>query len=183
MEAKIKEILDFWFVETTPEQWFQKNESFDSEIKARFEADYKKALGGEYDAWQEAAKGALALSVLLDQFPRNMYRNTPKAFEADAKALSIAKKAVAQNLDEELAPMQAFFLYLPFEHSENLKDQEKSLNLFSKIKQQAPMGYDYALKHYEVIKAYGRFPHRNDILGRENTPAEEEYLARPDSGF
>lgn len=183
MDKKIQKIVDFWFKETAPAQWFQKSEAFDAAIRARFEDDYNKALNGEYDVWKAHAIGSLALCIVLDQFPRNMYRGTSKAFEADSKALAIANEAVAHKFDDELAPMQAFFLYLPFEHSEDLKDQETALSLFSKIKEEAPIGYEYALKHYDVIKAYGRFPHRNEILGRENTAAEKEYLARPDSGF
>lgn len=177
------EILDFWFVETAPAQWFQKNPEFDASIRARFEKLYRDALAGLYDHWKQDADGCLALCILLDQFPRNMYRGDAKSFEADGKALEIARHAVQAGLDQVITPARRRFIYLPFEHSENLSDQRQSLALFATLQDEDPLGYEYALRHYNVIEAYGRFPHRNQILGRENAPDETEYLARPDSGF
>lgn len=178
-----KDILNFWFVETQPAQWFQVNEEFDAAIKARFFEPYEMAARGEFDEWQKNADGALALCILLDQMPRNMFRNTPKAFETDKKALVIAKFAISKGLDQVLSAQKRRFVYLPFEHSENLNDQRRAVELFEKMKEDDPLGYDYALRHLKVIEDYGRFPHRNKILGRENTPDEEEYLAQPNAGF
>ena len=151
-----QEILHFWFKETEPVQWFQKNPDFDQLIRER---------------------------ILLDQFPRNMFRDTPQAFATDEKALKIAKFCIKQGFDQVMPPVKRRFIYLPFEHSEDLAEQEKSVKYFETMKKDDPLGYDYAVRHYDVIKKYGRFPHRNKILGRTNTDAEEEYLARPDAGF
>lgn len=178
-----KEILDFWFVETQPKQWFQVNADFDESIKARFEDAYNKAASGQYDDWQSDAYGALALCILLDQMPRNMFRDTPKAFATDKKALIVSKFAVSKGLDQVHSAQKRRFLYLPFEHSENLNDQRRAVELFEKIKDDDPLGYDYAVRHFEVIEKYGRFPHRNKILNRDNTAEEEEYLAQEGAGF
>ena len=178
-----KDVLDFWFVETQPKQWFQVSEEFDETIRERFSEPYEMAANGQFDDWQNDADGALALCILLDQMPRNMFRDTPKAFDTDKKALVVAKYAISKGLDQVLSPIKRRFLYLPFEHSENLNDQRRCLELFEKIKADDPLGYEYAQRHIEVIEKYGRFPHRNKILGRENTPEEEEYLAQPGSGF
>ncbi|MCI5060290.1 MAG: DUF924 domain-containing protein [Alphaproteobacteria bacterium] len=178
-----KEIIDFWFVETQPQQWFQVNAEFDARVKERFLDFYQNASQGTYDEWQKSADGALALCILLDQMPRNMFRGTPQAFETDKKALVIAKFALSKGLDQVLSPQKRRFLYLPFEHSENLNDQRRCVELFEKMKDDDPLGYDYALRHLKVIEEFGRFPHRNKILGRDNTPEEEAYLAQPDAGF
>jgi uncharacterized protein (DUF924 family) len=178
-----KDILDFWFVETQPQQWFQVNEEFDQTIRDRFIEPYEMAARGEFNEWQKDADGALALCIVLDQMPRNIFRGTPKAFESDKKALVIAKYAVSKGLDQVLSLQKRRFIYLPFEHSENLNDQRRSVELFEKMKSEDQLGYDYAVRHLEVIKKYGRFPHRNKILGRDNTPEEEEYLAQPGAGF
>ena len=178
-----EEILKFWFEEIKPTQWFQKNPNFDDEIRARFHSDYVLAAQDIYDGWTENDKGCLALIILLDQFPRNMFRGRPQMFATDSKALDVAKKAVDKNFDQTLSIDEKTFLYLPFEHSENLLDQEKSLALFKSTKESNPVYYDYAKRHYDVIKKFGRFPHRNDILERQSTKLEEEYLSRPDSGF
>ncbi len=178
-----KDILDFWFNETKPQQWFQVSEEFDQAIVERFKEPYEMAARGEFDEWQKSADGALALCILLDQMPRNMFRGTPKAFETDKKALIISKYAISKGLDQVLSPQKRRFIYLPFEHSENLNDQRRSVELFEKMKDEDKLGYDYALRHLDVIEKYGRFPHRNKILGRQNTPEEEEYLTQPDAGF
>lgn len=177
------EILKFWFEETQPAQWFQSSADFDEDIRTRFLSDYDMALNGIYDAWLNDAQGALALIIMLDQFPRNMFRGTARMYEADAKALDCARQAVAKGFDQLLTPQQRGFVYLPFEHSEDLTDQHTSVALFESMKDDQPVMYDYAIKHLEVIEEFGRFPHRNKLLGRVNTKAEEAYLARPDSGF
>ena len=178
-----QEILDFWFVDTRPQQWFQVNEDFDALITKRFGDAYERASTGTFDDWQNNADGALALIILLDQFPRNMFRGTPKAFATDKKALVVAKYAISKGLDQVHSVQKKRFLYLPFEHSENINDQRRCVELFEKVKNDAPMGYEYAVRHFDVIDKYGRFPHRNKILSRDNTPEEEEYLAQSDAGF
>lgn len=183
MRDTCNEIIHFWFSETEPVQWFQKNKDFDNLIRERFLVSYNMAKEGLSDEWQTNSEGCLALCILLDQFPRNMFRNTPQAFETDEKALRIAKSCVKNGLDQVLSPLKRRFIYLPFEHSETIEDQKKSLKLFETLKKDDPLGYEYALRHYEVIEKFGRFPHRNKILGRENTPEEEEYLAQPGAGF
>jgi len=176
-------ILEFWFEEVQPQQWFQTNPDFDSQVRERFVEAYEKARDGILDDWRQDADGCLALCLLMDQFPRNMFRGTPQAFATDAKALVVAKYALSKGFDQVLSPVKRRFLYLPFEHSENLGDQRKSVELFEKMSKDDPLGHEYALKHLKVIEKYGRFPHRNKILGRMNTPDEEEYLAQPGAGF
>lgn len=183
MKDSQEDILAFWFEDTAPQQWFLVNPDFDAEIRARFADKYDKAKLGILDDWRRDADGCLALCLLLDQFPRNMFRGTPEAFATDAKALVVAKYALSKGFDQVLSPVKRRFIYLPFEHSENLQDQRKSVELFEKMKKDDPLGYDYALKHLKVIEQYGRFPHRNKVLGRENTPDEEQYLAQPGAGF
>ncbi len=177
------DILSFWFEETAPAQWFQKSDDFDDLTRTRFEGDYDLAVKGIFDSWQESADGALALCILLDQFPRNMFRGSPQSFATDAKALGIAKYAIGKSLDALLPVIQRRFLYLPFEHSESMADQDTSVALFAKIKDQDPMGYDYAVRHQEVIRRFGRFPHRNAVLERASTEDERLYLETPGSGF
>lgn len=178
-----QEILHFWFEETPPALWFQKNEDFDSRIRKRFMPVYRLAAEGVCDAWRDDAHGCLALCIVLDQFPRNMFRGKPDAFATDAKALGIARFAVGRGFDQTLSATHRRFLYLPFEHSEDMADQERSVALFKSMRTEDPLAYDYALRHYDVIARYGRFPHRNAILGRQNTPEEDEYLAQPGAGF
>jgi uncharacterized protein (DUF924 family) len=178
-----QEVLHFWFEETAPAQWFQKNPFFDDVIRERFGVTYDMARDGLCSAWQDTPEGALALCVVLDQFPRNMFRDSARAFEADAKALLAGKLAVRSGYDHLMPPLKRRFFYLPFEHSEQMEDQQRSLELFRTMKDDDPVGYDYAVRHFDVIKQFGRFPHRNEALGRKNTPEEEAYLAQPDSGF
>ena len=183
MKDSQQDILGFWFDETQPQQWFQTNPDFDALIRARFTEAYEKARDGILDDWRRDADGCLALCILLDQFPRNMFRGQPQAFATDGKALVVAKYAVSKGFDQVLPPVKRRFLYLPYEHSENLGDQRKCVELFEKMTKDDPLGYDYALRHLKVIEKYGRFPHRNKILGRMNTPEEDDYLAQPGAGF
>ncbi len=177
------EILAFWFEETKPAQWFQKNPDFDRDIHARFSGDFTLAMEDIYDGWMDTPKGCLALIILLDQFPRNMFRDSPQMFSGDEKALAVANHAIEKKFDQVMSLHEKVFTYLPFEHSENLDDQETSLRLFESTKDEDPTFYNYAKRHYDVIKKFGRFPHRNPILERNSTKLEEEYLAQPDSGF
>lgn len=183
MKDSQREVLDFWFVETVPAQWFQKNDIFDDMIREEFMPVYEMARTGLCDAWMKDADGCLALCVVLDQFPRNMFRNTARAFESDEKALTIAGHAIKKGFDQVLAPLKRRFLYLPFEHSELLDNQLLSVQFFETMVDDDPLGLEYARRHLSVIERFGRFPHRNKILGRENTAAEEAYLAEPGAGF
>jgi uncharacterized protein (DUF924 family) len=178
-----QDVLTFWFEDTQPAQWFQVNADFDALIKERFADAYEKAAAGIFDDWKGDADGCLALCILLDQFPRNMFRGTALAFATDSRALVIAKYALSKGFDQVLSPVKRRFIYLPFEHSENYNDQRKCVELFEKMKKDDPLGYDYAMRHLKVVEKFGRFPHRNKILGRMNTPEEEEYLSKPGAGF
>jgi uncharacterized protein (DUF924 family) len=187
------EILNFWFGGPDSAEfgqrrkvWFFKDPAFDAEVHERFAQDYAAAAVGRYDAWRETAHGALALIILLDQFPRNMFRDTARAFAADKQALQVAKHALAHGFDRELTPYERLFAYLPFEHSENLEDQDRSLELMGtleKADQSLADVLDYAQRHRAVIARFGRFPHRNRILGRESTPEEITFLGEPGSSF
>lgn len=178
-----EEILHFWFEETEPQQWFQKNDNFDKSIRDCFLVTYNMACDGLCDGWNRNEEGCLALCILLDQFPRNMFRNTAQAFATDSKALLVTKYAISKGYDQLLPPVKRGFLYMPFEHSENRSDQKKSVDLFAVMKDEAPLSYDYALRHMEIIEKFGRFPHRNAALNRDNTQEEEEYIAQGDAGF
>lgn len=177
------EILHFWFEESEPRQWFQVSDSFDAQIRDRFLVTYTMATEGLCDGWAGDAAGCLALCVLLDQFPRNMFRGLAAAFSTDAKALSVAKMALICGYDQMMEPLRRRFLYLPFEHSEDLADQQRSVRLFEAMKQDDPTGYEYALRHLRVIERFGRFPHRNAVLGRTSTSEEANFLQETPSGF
>ncbi|MCU0544720.1 MAG: DUF924 domain-containing protein [Oscillatoriaceae cyanobacterium Prado104] len=187
-----QEILDFWFGKSnSPEfgksqkKWFEKNLDFDSEVRSRFLVQYELAVSGQLDDWQDSPQECLALIILLDQFSRNMFRGTPRTFAADGKALIVADRAVKNKFDRALLPVQRWFIYLPFEHSENLEHQQKSVELFNQLRGEpdSELVIDYARRHLEIIERFGRFPHRNQILGRETTPEEAEFLKQPGSGF
>ncbi len=182
---RVDEILNFWFGDgSDPEherRWFAQDAAFDQSCKTGFLADHERAAAGELDSWKDSASGALALILLLDQFPRNMFRGAPRAFATDPKALLMAKDAVARGFDLALPPARRPFIYLPFQHSENLDDQRESARLFRKLATEHPAlaGYvEYAEHHLEVIRRFGRFPHRNAVLSRASTPAEAEYIQR-----
>ena len=185
-------VNDFWFGKpdseiygTSRKEWFIKNPAFDDQVRETLGVFYQQAKSGTLDDWQKFSLGCVALMVLLDQVPRNLFRGSPQAFATDEKALDIAKQAIAQNFDKDLLVVQRLFLYLPFEHSENIEDQRRSLELFARL-QGDPISesyIDYAQKHFDVIEQFGRFPHRNKILGRKSTPAELEFLSQPGSSF
>ncbi len=177
-----REIIRFWFEETEPQLWFQVSDSFDQQIRDRYLVSYNMAVDGLCDAWTADADGCLALCILLDQFPRNMFRGTARAFATDEKALITAKLAVSKGFDKLLPPIKRRFLYLPYEHSEELRDQTKCVELFEAMKADDPLGHEYAVRHKEVIEKFGRFPHRNEALGRDSTPEEEAYL-KENGGF
>jgi uncharacterized protein (DUF924 family) len=178
-----QEILHFWFVEAQPAQWFQINPDFDQMIRDRFLATCEMASDGVCDRWAEDAEGALALCIVLDQFPRNLFRGDARAFATDDKARRVASLAIRNGFDQVLAPLRRRFLYLPFEHSEDPEHQARSVSLFASMREDDPMGYEYALRHQDIITRFGRFPHRNSVLGRESTEDEMAYLNQPGSGF
>lgn len=176
-----REIVDFWFLEEVAKDHFNKNPELDKKIRDKYLSTYIKASKGELEDWMNKPEGYLALVIVLDQFPRNMFRESPKAFESDEYALFIAKNAIEKGLDKKLTAPQRTFLYMPFMHSENLMVQKESVKIFKDLGRE--INYKYAVKHLEVIEKYGRFPHRNEVLGRESTPEELEYLSKPGAGF
>ncbi|THD63684.1 DUF924 family protein [Phenylobacterium sp.] len=173
MVAHINDILSFWRT-AGPEKWFKKVIAFDEAIRLKFEPTHHAAARGEYDGWASTAEGALALLILLDQFPRNLYRRSAHAFATDPKARAIARAAIEQGLDKQVEPDLRNFFYLPFEHSEDLADQDYGLALVA----EAGVADDlkWAGIHRDIIARFGRFPHRNAALGRTTTPAEQEFL-------
>lgn len=187
------DILGFWFgPDLGPwqlERWFRPDPAFDAEIRARFGTLLVPARHGAFDAWAVTPEGALALCLVLDQFPRNLHRGTAEAFASDAHARAVARAAVLRDRhDLALPPTARCFLYLPFEHSEEMADQDLSVSLFEGLRDDpvhaAPGGsIDYAWRHRAVIRRFGRFPHRNAALGRATTPQEATYLAEPGAGF
>lgn len=185
-------VLDFWFGPAGSEDrgrprdaWFRKSPEFDAQIRDRFLSLHEAAARGELGAWEQAPASSLALAVVLDQFPRNMFRGTPGAFASDALALGVARRAVARGFDRMLMSVERWFVYLPFEHSEDLADQRRSVELFEWLsgEESSKSPIDYAHRHFEVIARFGRFPHRNAILGRASTPEELEFLRQPGSSF
>lgn len=176
------EIIHFWFEETPPQLWFQVSEEFDRQVIDRFSGVYDMAKDGLSNGWASDAEGALALCIVLDQFPRHMFRGTPRAYETDAKALLQSKQAIQKGFDQILDPVKRGFLYLPFQHSEDLAEQKRSVELYGKMQHENPTGYRYAVRHLEAIERFGRFPHRNEILGRTSTPEELVFLKERD-GF
>lgn len=177
------EVIRFWFEESQPQQWFQKNDSYDREISERFMVTHDMAKKDLCADWTKDADGVLALCLVLDQFPRNMFRGTAKAFETDDKALLISKEALHRGFDSVLSPVKRKFVYMPFMHSENVEEQKRCVSLFEAMKGDDPMSYEYAVKHMEVIEKFGRFPHRNAVLGRDSSEDELNYLKLPGAGF
>lgn len=184
------DVLAFWFgadpsLEGRRALWFGKDAATDALIRERFLPTHEAAARGDLDAWLDMPTSALALVVVLDQFPRNMFRDTPAAFATDARALDCARRVLERGWDAALSPAERMFLYLPFEHSEDLVDQRRSVKLFAALDAVPGMAdaLDYALAHYCVIRRFGRFPHRNAILGRPSTAEETAFLAQPGSRF
>ena len=180
-------MLDFWFGAPDSRErgrprksWFQKSEALDAEIRRRFLATWERAARGELGSWQTTPLASLALVVALDQFPRNMFRGTERAFASDSLALAAARETIARGFDRLLSPVERSFVYLPFAHAEDLAAQRRSLALSHGLE---PEEARSAKRHYEIITRFGRFPHRNAVLGRPSTPEETEFLKRPGSSF
>jgi uncharacterized protein (DUF924 family) len=192
-------VIDYWFGEpgspereTYRELWFRKSDATDREIAERFGTLIERALRGELAHWSRQPQSALAQIVLLDQFTRNVFRDTPRAFAGDAQALAAASAMVGQRQDEALPTLQRSFVYMPFEHAESIGAQDEAVRLFARLVDAAPPAalatdlhsmLDYAERHRAVIRRFGRFPHRNAILGRRSTPDEIAFLEEPGSRF
>jgi uncharacterized protein (DUF924 family) len=174
-------VLHFWFEELDPKQWFRSNPALDTKMRSRLADAVDRAADGDFDGWAATADGALALVLLLDQLPRNIHRDTARAFTQDRKAREVAKAALGRGFDEAVAPQRRTFFYLPLEHSEDLADQERSVALFTALGDELQL--DYARRHRDVIARFGRFPHRNKMIGRESTEAELAFLADRDEPY
>jgi uncharacterized protein (DUF924 family) len=195
-----EDILSFWFGDLKDDNLFDKNrqalwfgggEKTDNLIQEKFEDDLKSAIRGEWDAWQDSPRGRLALIILLDQFSRNIYRDTPKEVAQDKKALSLSLEGIAQKIDLELKPIERVFFYLPIEHAESLEMQKLSVRYFENLVKSLPekvaplyKGFlDYAKAHFKVIERFDRFPYQNDVMGRKSTPEEIKFLNLPGAPF
>jgi len=187
----VHEVLDFWFTDRARSLWFANDPAFDEEIRQRFGSVVLAAAAGALASWISSGEGALALTILFDQFPRNMYRGSPRAFEHDGRALEVAQSAIERQLDLAASLDRRMFFYLPFEHSESLPDQERSVALFSRWaldhdaarRAYADDQMTYVLRHHDIIQRFGRFPHRNAVLGRTSTEAELAFLQEPGLAF
>ncbi|MBI2255900.1 MAG: DUF924 domain-containing protein [Proteobacteria bacterium] len=184
-------VIDFWFSARAQALWFEKDRAFDEEIRARFGAAVHEAQMGGFASWGDSQSGCLALLILLDQMARNIHRGAAKAFLGDPRALAIADAAIARDFDKELPFSQRRFFYLPFEHAEDMVRQERSIMLFTQLfeaaapqeRDEAEVQLDYAHRHRDIIKRFGRYPHRNEALGRVSTEDEIAFLKTPGSSF
>jgi uncharacterized protein (DUF924 family) len=182
--SEIRDVLEFWLAPANRPLWFKKEPAFDDEVRRRFEHMHARATAGRLASWQNTPEGALALLLCLDQFPRNMYRGTPRAFATDAKARAVADWAVDRGFDLDFKDeSERLFFYLPFEHSEDIDDQHRAVELIRQRCATDPEILRYAILHRDVIEKFGRFPHRNAILGRTSTSAELNFLKKPGSRF
>lgn len=186
-----QDVLDFWFAPDSAERWFARDDAFDGLIRDRYAGVLDAAARGALDHWADTPAGWLALLIVLDQFSRNIHRNDPHAWAQDAKARELALAGIGRGQDERLTPLQRVFAYLPLEHAEDPELQRQSVALFRRLLEQAVPDMrerfesylDYAQRHREIIARFGRFPHRNAVLGRPSTPDELAWLALPGIGF
>jgi uncharacterized protein (DUF924 family) len=174
MTDGICEVLDFWFDPSSKAHWFEPTAAFDRAVAAQLDDLHRRAADGDLEAWQSCAEGCLALCILLDQAPRQLFRGDARAFATDAKALAVAKRALAQGFDRQLPVEQRQFLYLPLMHSERLADQKRCVALYEA--EELRHNLHHAAEHADLIRRFGRFPHRNAALGRAGTAEEEAYL-------
>jgi uncharacterized protein (DUF924 family) len=193
IDPQAQAVLDFWFGaaddpqhQSPREKWFIKDEAFDALIRERFGAAIERAIAGEFAHWADTPGGAVAQIVVLDQFTRNAWRGSARAFAGDARALAAAQALVADGGDRMLPGVQRQFVYLPFEHAEDLAMQSESMRLFAQLERDEPAVGElltWAQRHHDIIERFGRFPHRNAALGRISTPEELAFLQQPGSGF
>jgi uncharacterized protein (DUF924 family) len=169
------DILDYWYCERIKKQWFNSTSTLDKEILDKYGNTWEKALTSELDDWVDEADGCLALIIILDQFPLNMYRGQAKSFKSEAKAIAISHLAIKKQFHKQIKKDRLAFLYMPLMHSENRNDQDISVKLFRESNLESNIRF--AEHHREIIRKFGRFPHRNTVLGRENTDEEKNYLA------
>ncbi len=169
----VKDVLAFWLA-AGPDRWFEPDADFDAEIRNRFAATYEDAAAGRLSAWEDWPEGALALLLVLDQFPRNMFRGSARAYATDPLARAVARSAIARGFDQQVVMPQRSFFYLPFEHSEELADQEHAVALMHATGDADLL--KWAELHADIIRRFGRFPHRNSVLGRATTPEEQAFL-------
>jgi uncharacterized protein (DUF924 family) len=181
MTETVREVLDFWFSDEAKPHWFQASPAFDQTIRKRFGELFARAATGELESWESSPEGSLALCILLDQMPRNMFRGDASAFLADERALAVAERAVRAGFDQNLPADQKQFLYLPFMHSEVLANQMRALALCEAAKLRDAARH--AAGHLQIIRRFGRFPHRNAILGRPSTPEELDFLEESGEPF
>ena len=193
------DVLSFWLGEldssgcATAEvsaRWFEKSDAFDAEVRRRFDATHRTILAGEREGWLETPRGRLAYILVLDQLQRNMHRGTPRMYEGDARAARVAVEGIDAGCEEGLAYHERYFLFMPLMHAEDVTLQERCVALFEGLggafpehAERAARGVDYAQRHRDIVRRFGRFPHRNEILGRESTAEERAFLGEPDSSF
>jgi len=176
-----QQILNFWFEEIEAAAWWKKDDDFDARLVERFSEVYEKASRCELYEWRRQAEGRLAEIIVLDQFPRNMFRDSARAFASDSMALTLSQEAIANGAEQALTAVQRSFLYMPFMHSESLQIHEVAVGLFRKNGIQSNLDFEFS--HKRIIETFGRYPHRNKVLGRQSTAEEEEFLTRPGSSF
>jgi uncharacterized protein (DUF924 family) len=174
-----EELIDFWFSKESRERWFRSTPEYDALVRSRFEAAWEQARDGALADWEQTADGALALVILLDQMPLNMFRDQPASFSTEALSRALAERALVRGFDRIVADDRRAFFYLPYMHSESLADQERSVELFGQSGLEQNL--KWARHHLEIVQRFGRFPHRNAILGRVSTPEETEWLDSPDA--
>ncbi len=173
------DIIRYWFSDRLKKHWFASTPELDAEIRKQFESDWLAAAEGQRDAWRQTPEGALALIIVLDQFPLNMYRGMPKSFSTEAKAIEVCKRGIDAGFGEQLKKEHLGFFFMPLMHSENLTDQGLSVSMYER--HGLAENLRFAQHHRDIVRRFGRFPHRNAILGRESTPEELEYLASKDA--
>ncbi len=197
MEKPYQRILSFWFGNSPEEtkeralRWWKKDPAFDQQIRAEFEADLLRASRGELDSWLDEPESSVAYVVLLDQFSRNMYRDTPEAFAQDERALAATLRGLERGFDARLSPVQRYFFYMPLMHAEDRAVQRRSVDTFEKLSRETDTGFDamlrgatdYARRHRDIVERFGRFPHRNNLLERTTTGEEADFLLTPGSSF
>jgi len=176
-----QQVVNFWFEQIEPALWWKKDDAFDALLHERFSKLHTRAIQCELYEWRKEPEGRLAEIIILDQFSRNMFRNSPQAFASDSMSLTLSQEAIACGADQVLSPVQRSFLYLPFMHSESLKIHEIAVDLFRKNGIQNNLDFEFS--HKKIIERFGRYPHRNKVLGRASTAAEIEFLAQPGSDF